>query len=157
MRTLQVTQYQDISHRFHCRAVNSKNSIHSQYDFYIQFIHENIILKFYWQDFVCLLLTGVELIILYFVNLASLLSKQTPYVLLFNKTAGLANLEFLYSYLIRKSRNEFQKLQYKMEFVHEGIALGVDLLILGLCMKEYVSYKKSVKLLKVSWPLILLL
>ncbi|XP_037825517.1 mitochondrial E3 ubiquitin protein ligase 1 [Lucilia sericata] len=37
-----------------------------------------------------------------------------------------------------------------MEFIHEGIALGVDLLILGLCVKEYVSYKKSVKLLKTA-------
>lgn len=37
-----------------------------------------------------------------------------------------------------------------MDFIHEGIALGVDLLILGLCVKEYINYKKSVKLLKVA-------
>lgn len=36
-----------------------------------------------------------------------------------------------------------------MEFIHEGVALGVDLLILGLCVKEYISYKKNVQLLKV--------
>ncbi|XP_073842026.1 mitochondrial E3 ubiquitin protein ligase 1 [Musca autumnalis] len=35
-----------------------------------------------------------------------------------------------------------------MEFIHEGVALGVDLLILGLCVKEYISYKKNVQLLK---------
>lgn len=37
-----------------------------------------------------------------------------------------------------------------MEFLHESIALGVDLLILGLCVKQYVSYKKNVNSLKVS-------
>uniref|UniRef100_A0A1B0A2J7 RING-type E3 ubiquitin transferase n=1 Tax=Glossina pallidipes TaxID=7398 RepID=A0A1B0A2J7_GLOPL len=35
-----------------------------------------------------------------------------------------------------------------MEFVHEGLALSVDLLILGLCVREYVSYKKNVNLLR---------
>ncbi|XP_036336409.1 mitochondrial E3 ubiquitin protein ligase 1 [Rhagoletis pomonella] len=37
-----------------------------------------------------------------------------------------------------------------MEFLHETIALGVDLLILGLCVKEYVSYKKNVNCLKAA-------
>ncbi|XP_037881750.1 mitochondrial E3 ubiquitin protein ligase 1 isoform X2 [Glossina fuscipes] len=35
-----------------------------------------------------------------------------------------------------------------MEFVHEGLALSVDLLILGLCVREYVSCKKHVNLLR---------
>lgn len=35
-----------------------------------------------------------------------------------------------------------------MEFINEGIALGVDLLILGLCFKEYCNYKKNLQCLK---------
>uniref|UniRef100_A0A1A9X0D7 RING-type E3 ubiquitin transferase n=1 Tax=Glossina brevipalpis TaxID=37001 RepID=A0A1A9X0D7_9MUSC len=35
-----------------------------------------------------------------------------------------------------------------MEFIHEGLALSVDLLILGLCVREYISYKKNVNLLR---------
>ena len=36
-----------------------------------------------------------------------------------------------------------------MEYLNEGIALGVDLLILGICFKEYHSYKSTIKSLKV--------
>ncbi|XP_037933704.1 mitochondrial E3 ubiquitin protein ligase 1 [Teleopsis dalmanni] len=35
-----------------------------------------------------------------------------------------------------------------MDFINEGIALGLDLLILGLCAREYVAYKQNIKLLK---------
>lgn len=37
-----------------------------------------------------------------------------------------------------------------MDFVHESVALGVDLLILGLCVREYVNYKTTAKVLRVS-------
>lgn len=37
-----------------------------------------------------------------------------------------------------------------MEYLHELIALGVDGLILGLCLKEYFSYKKTLDVLKVK-------
>ncbi|XP_055373289.1 mitochondrial E3 ubiquitin protein ligase 1 [Condylostylus longicornis] len=37
-----------------------------------------------------------------------------------------------------------------MEFINEGIALGVDLLILGICLKEYYSYKSTLKSLKAA-------
>jgi len=36
-----------------------------------------------------------------------------------------------------------------MEFLHESVALGVDLLIFGLCAREYVHYKRTAKVLKV--------
>lgn len=36
-----------------------------------------------------------------------------------------------------------------MEYLHELIALGVDGLILGLCLKEYFSYKRTLDILKV--------
>lgn len=35
-----------------------------------------------------------------------------------------------------------------MEFIQEGICLGVDLLLLGICFKEYYNYKKTVSNLK---------
>uniref|UniRef100_A0A0K8TS00 RING-type E3 ubiquitin transferase n=1 Tax=Tabanus bromius TaxID=304241 RepID=A0A0K8TS00_TABBR len=35
-----------------------------------------------------------------------------------------------------------------MEYLNEGIVLGLDLLILGLCYKEYCSYKQTLKALK---------
>ncbi|XP_064552480.1 mitochondrial E3 ubiquitin protein ligase 1 [Drosophila montana] len=35
-----------------------------------------------------------------------------------------------------------------MDFVHESVALGVDLLILGLCVREYVNYKTTAKVLR---------
>lgn len=37
-----------------------------------------------------------------------------------------------------------------MEFLHESVALGVDLLILGLCAREYVHYKRTAKVLKAA-------
>lgn len=37
-----------------------------------------------------------------------------------------------------------------MDFIHESIALGVDILILGLCVREYVHYKNTAKVLRVS-------
>lgn len=37
-----------------------------------------------------------------------------------------------------------------MDFFHESIALGVDLVILGLCAREYVHYKRTAQLLKVG-------
>lgn len=37
-----------------------------------------------------------------------------------------------------------------MEYLHELIALGVDGLILGLCLKEYFSYKTTLDVLKVQ-------
>ncbi|EDV96805.1 mitochondrial E3 ubiquitin protein ligase 1 [Drosophila grimshawi] len=37
-----------------------------------------------------------------------------------------------------------------MDFIHESVALGVDLLILGLCVREYASYKNTVKVLKAA-------
>ncbi|XP_052847282.1 mitochondrial E3 ubiquitin protein ligase 1 [Drosophila gunungcola] len=37
-----------------------------------------------------------------------------------------------------------------MEFLHESIALGVDLLILGLCAREYVTYKRTAQVLKTA-------
>lgn len=36
-----------------------------------------------------------------------------------------------------------------MEYLNELIALGVDSLILGLCLKEYFSYKNTLDVLKV--------
>lgn len=36
-----------------------------------------------------------------------------------------------------------------MEYLNELVALGVDGLILGLCLKEYFSYKKALDVLKV--------
>ncbi len=36
-----------------------------------------------------------------------------------------------------------------MEYLHELIALSVDGLILGLCLKEYFSYKNTLDVLKV--------
>lgn len=36
-----------------------------------------------------------------------------------------------------------------MDFVHEAVALGVDILILGLCVREYVNYKNTARVLKV--------
>lgn len=36
-----------------------------------------------------------------------------------------------------------------MEYLNELVALGVDGLILGLCLKEYFSYKKTLDVLKV--------
>lgn len=36
-----------------------------------------------------------------------------------------------------------------MEFLHEGIALGIDLVILRFCVKEYMGYKRNVNLLRV--------
>ncbi|XP_023166671.1 mitochondrial E3 ubiquitin protein ligase 1 [Drosophila hydei] len=35
-----------------------------------------------------------------------------------------------------------------MDFVHEAVALGVDILILGLCVREYVNYKTTARVLK---------
>ncbi|XP_030385095.1 mitochondrial E3 ubiquitin protein ligase 1 [Scaptodrosophila lebanonensis] len=35
-----------------------------------------------------------------------------------------------------------------MDFVHESVALGVDLLILGLCVREYVNLKRTAVVLK---------
>ncbi|EDW79412.1 uncharacterized protein Dwil_GK20428 [Drosophila willistoni] len=35
-----------------------------------------------------------------------------------------------------------------MDFLHESLALGVDLLILGLCVREYVHCKRTAKVLK---------
>lgn len=37
-----------------------------------------------------------------------------------------------------------------MDFIHESVALGVDILILGLCVREYVHYKNTAKVLRVS-------
>ncbi|KAG4078824.1 hypothetical protein HA402_015414 [Bradysia odoriphaga] len=37
-----------------------------------------------------------------------------------------------------------------MEYLHELIALGVDGLILGLCLKEYFSYKRTLDVLKIA-------
>jgi len=36
-----------------------------------------------------------------------------------------------------------------MEFLHESIALGVDLIIIGICAREYVHYKRTAQVLKV--------
>ncbi|KAJ6644431.1 Mitochondrial E3 ubiquitin protein ligase 1 [Pseudolycoriella hygida] len=37
-----------------------------------------------------------------------------------------------------------------MDYLHELLALGVDGIILGLCLKEYLSYKKTLDVLKVA-------
>lgn len=37
-----------------------------------------------------------------------------------------------------------------MEYLNEAVILSVDWLILGLCLKEYYSYKNTVKALKVN-------
>lgn len=37
-----------------------------------------------------------------------------------------------------------------MEYLNEAVILSVDWLILGLCLKEYYSYKHTVKSLKVK-------
>ncbi|KAH8239548.1 hypothetical protein KR032_005415 [Drosophila birchii] len=37
-----------------------------------------------------------------------------------------------------------------MDFFHEAIALGIDLVILGLCAREYVHYKRTAQLLKTA-------
>lgn len=38
-----------------------------------------------------------------------------------------------------------------MEYLHEAIALGVDALILGLCLKEYYRHKDTLRSLKVRY------
>lgn len=47
-------------------------------------------------------------------------------------------------------RNCKYKFLLKMDYLHEIIALSVDGLILGLCLKEYFSYKRTLDVLKVS-------
>jgi hypothetical protein len=42
-----------------------------------------------------------------------------------------------------------------MESLHEFIALGIDSIILAVCIKEYYSYKKTANSLKVSLLFIL--
>lgn len=37
-----------------------------------------------------------------------------------------------------------------MDFLHESVALGVDLVILGLCVREYMQYKRTAQVLKVG-------
>lgn len=38
-----------------------------------------------------------------------------------------------------------------MECLHETIALGVDVIILGLCLREYYSYKNTLSSLRVRF------
>ncbi|EDV38877.1 uncharacterized protein Dana_GF25023 [Drosophila ananassae] len=37
-----------------------------------------------------------------------------------------------------------------MDFLHESVALGVDLVILGLCVREYMQYKRTAQVLKTA-------
>lgn len=37
-----------------------------------------------------------------------------------------------------------------MEYLHEGIFLGIDAILLGFCVKEYCSQKQILNALKVS-------
>lgn len=43
-----------------------------------------------------------------------------------------------------------------MDFIHEGIFLGIDAILLGFCVKEYCGQKQIINALKVCPPISLL-
>jgi len=42
-----------------------------------------------------------------------------------------------------------------MDYINEAVALGLDVLILGFCIKEYSTYKQTCQSLKVKQMLII--
>lgn len=38
-----------------------------------------------------------------------------------------------------------------MDYIHEAIVLGIDVLIFGLCLRGYYSHKNTIKALKVRF------
>lgn len=64
--------------------------------------------------------------------------------------SDLNHLFFLgYVYLFDKVQKPIES-RPTMEYLHEGIFLGIDAILLGFCVKEYCSQKQILNALKVS-------